>query len=346
MQAFFVFLLVVLAISAANAKFCQSLTYLNNFYSFDQPTGKKAFQFGAFLEAQGWKKVPVPVIGSIAVLQPTFPGVSPAFGHAGRITAAQTSDGEKYTFSLTSTNQGCTVNEWHSVCHEEVDCEDVSEWHGLRFAVGSTYAAFYSPPIAADDFIDPLPQEPQPQMPAGSGLCTIAHLRIRRDASSLSDELVVVPQGREVLDLDAETLVVDDITYRNVEYTNPMGQSFTGWASDAYLGPCALIHYASDVIGADEEKLEVARASEVSDTAPIEEIPGWSIGVMSALGGLALILVLAIVVLFFALRYYRQQVALAQPGSADSSSDKESHDGFQQFTDVPTIAVMPSGPTA
>jgi len=238
------------------------------------------------------------------------------------------------------------VNEWHSVCHEEVDCDDVSDWHGLRFAVGSVSAAFYLPPIAADDFIDPLPQEPQPQMPAGSGLCTIAHLRVRRDASPVSDELVVVPQGREVLDLDAETQTVDGITYRNVEYTNPMGQNFAGWASDAYLGPCALIHYASDVIGSDEQKLEVARASEVSATAPVEEIPGWSIGVMSALGGLALILLAAIVVLFFALRYYRQQVALVQAGGV-SSSEKESHDGFQQFTDVPTIAVMSSsGPTA
>lgn len=345
MKAILVFLLVVLAISAANAKYCHSLTYLNKFFNHGDLSVKKAFQYGTILQEEGWKKVAIPVVGSIAVLQPTFPGVSPAFGHAGRVTAAQTSDGEKYTFTITSTNQGCTVNEWHSVCHEEVDCDDVSEWSGLRFTLGSNTAAFYSPPIASDDFIDPLPQEPQPQMPAGSGLCTVAHLRLRREAGPTSDELYVVPQGREVLDLDTETQVVDSISYRNVEYTTPMGQSFTGWASDAYLGPCALIHYASDVIGSDEEKLEVARASEVSDTAPVEEVPGWSIGVMSALGGLAVILIVAIVILYFALRYYRKQVALVQAGGV-SSSEKESHDGFQQFTDVPTIAVMPSGPTA
>ena len=344
MKAFLISLLVVFAISATDAKFCQSLTYLNNFFNHDDVPVKKAFQYGPYLETQGWKKVPVPVIGSIAVLQPTFPGVSPAFGHAGRVTAAQTSDGELFTFTITGTNQGCTVNEWHSVCEEEFDCDDVSDWHGLRFAVGSTSAAFYSPPIASGDFVDLLPQEPQPQMPAGSGLCTIAHLRIRREASPLSEELVVVPQGREVLDLDVETQQVDEITYRNVEYTNPMGVSFAGWASDAYLGPCALIHYASDVIGADEEKLEVARASEVSDVAPVEEVPGWSIGVMSALGGLVVILLLSLVVLYFALRYYRKQVALA--GGLVTSASEKDHEGFQQFTDLPTIAVMPSGPTA
>jgi len=345
MKAILVFLMVVLAISAANATSCQSLTYLNNFYNHGEQSVKKAHLFGSFLEEQGWKKIPVPVLGAIAVLQPTFPGVSPAFGHAGRVTQALTSDGEKYSFGITSTNQGCTVNEWHSSCHEEADCDDVSEWLGLRFTVGSNTAAFYSPPIPSDDYIDPLPQEPQPQLPAGSGLCTVAHLRLRREAGPTSDELYVVPQGKEVLDLDTDSQTVDGISYRNVEYTNPMGQSFNGWASDAYLGPCALVHYASDVIGSDEQKLEVARASEVSATAPVEEVPGWSIGVMSALGGLVVILIAAIVIIYIALRYYRKQTALVAAGqglAVSGGSSEKDHEGFQQFTDVPTIAVMPS----
>ncbi len=340
----FIFI-VALSLSVAHGRFCQNIGYINAFFNHGESSVDDPRELGTWLSKNGWKKVSIPVVGAVAVLQPGFPGVSAYYGHVGRVTNTGTSNGQQYTFSITGTNQGCIDSEWHSACRSEIDCDDVSDWHGLRFnGHTSKYAKFFVPAASADESGVDLPTEPSPQMPAGAGLCTNAHLRVRKEPTSISDEVVVVPLGREVQDLDKQTQLSGEVLFRAVAYINPTGERFAGWASDAYLGPCAMIHYAADVLGPDESAIELAR-SEVSEIAPVEKLPGWTIGVMSALVGLIVIMLVAMLVLVLTLRHYRRQAAACGAGALRNEKDEKYSDGFVQMADmyVPTVAVMPSG---
>ncbi len=121
-----------------SARWCQCVDYVRNRFNL-APGGNfvGAADMGPYLEAQGYGRIPDPVVGAIIVFPRWFgAGIDATYGHVGVVTAIDTSDPANWHLTVRGARQ--THPEW-----TENGCSNVSDMDHIVVPRGSGVASFY-----------------------------------------------------------------------------------------------------------------------------------------------------------------------------------------------------------
>jgi hypothetical protein len=121
-----------------SARWCQCVDYVRNRFNL-APGGNfvGAADMGPYLEAQGYGRIPDPVVGAIIVFPRWFgSGINATYGHVGVVTTVDTSDPANWHLTVRGARQ--THPEW-----TESGCSNVSDMDHIVVPRGSDVVGFY-----------------------------------------------------------------------------------------------------------------------------------------------------------------------------------------------------------
>ncbi len=128
------------AARAASPHRCECVEYVKSYFGLKGAAGN-AKDMGPFLAAHGFRRIPAPMPGAVAVLQPRYyrHGEGSRYGHAGVISSLTRVDAKHWAFILRSANQLARPT-------TALGCNNVSlKWFG-PLAADSRLATYWLPP--------------------------------------------------------------------------------------------------------------------------------------------------------------------------------------------------------
>jgi hypothetical protein len=116
---------------------CECVAYVKNYFGITEPIGN-AKDTGAWFLAHGFTRIKKPVVGAVAVMQPTF-GSAPAAGHVGIIETVSAPNTSQWKITIRGANQTS------GTLQPEFGCSNVKITSYAAYSRTDTRIKYYMP---------------------------------------------------------------------------------------------------------------------------------------------------------------------------------------------------------